>query len=177
MIKKILLFFLYSTNCLLAQTNNQFVGFKLGYGELIQQRGQLSDFSTLKYGFFYLIEKKNLALRGGYSNEQTATFKRNITQNTFDGSIGYHWQHRKLGLGVSNLLAGVAVCQSHGVDATAMPIQIFNLWSLGLIGVFNQRIFLNKKWSFYHEFEGMLHTNYNTLSYTIGLTFKIKTDK
>jgi hypothetical protein len=154
----------------MAQSDKHFVGWGIGYGDMIQQQGLIADFSTLKWNLLYLQEKRHLAIRVGYANWQASAKTKNITQNSLDLGIGYHHQHP---FGSSNLILGTTFQYAYGVASQ----QIFNMWKVGFVGLLNQRIRIDKKKSFFHELEYTTNFSYNTISYIIGLTFHLKTTK
>jgi hypothetical protein len=158
------------SNCLLAQSNKQLVGVGIGYGDLIAPERQSFNFSTIKFTGFYLIEKKYLAFKIGYANWQASTKQRNITQNSLDLLGGYHHTHQRLG--VSNVLIGITQRYAHGVD-TMPKLQIIGQSTVGIIGLLHQRIHINKQVSFFHELEFSTASIYNSISYCLGLTFRI----
>ena len=159
------LLFLHLSALIFAQSPQKTIAFGIGYGELIQQQGSIPDFSALKYGVRYLSESQHVAIQAGYSNWQSVSKTKHMTQNELEWAAGYHYQNKR---GAANVLLGTTLRYAYG----ASP-EIFNQWTFALTGIVHTRLNMDKKWSFFQEMGFVFNHSYTSIASIIGLAFKL----
>jgi hypothetical protein len=167
MIKKNMFFFIliFSIEYLFGQPNRYSIITSAGWGILIEQDGRVPDFSTFKWNIAYLIQKQDWVFRLGYSNWQSATLLRHVTQNSLEigGGCNFFVKHGSIGG-----ILGMNLRSVYG----ASP-QIFNQWTLAGTGIIHGQIPITKKTHFVQELEYIYNPAYNSLAYNIGFLFHL----